>query len=68
MFRGGGVAPSEFRGSDEPCKGSVPVPCLCPSCCDGPFVWRLLVAPATILTAVAMVVAETWMVFGMAVV
>ena len=64
MFRGGGVAPSEFIGSDEPCVDSVDVPCFCPSCCDGLLVWRSLMVPAVRLLAVAMVAAETWMVFA----
>lgn len=68
MLRGGGVAPSELIGSGEPCKDSIAVPCFCPSCCDGGVVWRLLIVPATMFAAVAMVVAETWMVFGVVVV
>ena len=68
MFRGGGVAPSEFTGSGEPCKDNVAVLCFCASCCNGPLVWRLLVVPATIFAAAAMVVAETCIFLGVAVV
>lgn len=64
MLRGGGVAPSEIMGLGEPCKDSVAVTCFCPSCCEGPLVWRVFVARATMFAAVAIVAAETWMVFG----
>lgn len=59
VFKGGGVAPSEFIGSGEPCKDSVAGSCFCPSCWDELPVWRLLVVTPTIFAAVAIVVAET---------
>ena len=68
VFNGGGLAPSGILGSGRPCKDSVAVACFCPSCCDGPLVWELLIVSATIFVAVAIVVAETWMVFGVVVV
>lgn len=59
VFKGGGVAPSELIGSGALCKDSVIVPCSCPSCCDGPLRWGLVVVSATIFAAVAMVVGAT---------
>ena len=68
VFKGGGVTPSELIGSGEPCKDSVATSCFSPSCCDEPFAWRLLVVASAVFAAMAMVIAETWIVLGVVVV